>query len=407
MTYSVEAHVALKRVAEVAASPCGTWLAVSVQRVDRDGAKYVSDLWKVPLDGGAALQLTRGDCKDAAPCFRHDGSLAFLSNRQPNEVKPDAEAEKRMQIWLLPAEGGEPRQLTDEPLGVEGYRFAKRASRLVYFAPVLAGVAHDKQRETAADRAKHGPSARRFASQPVRHWDHWLHENPDFACSHLIACDANAAQRVDVTPEARREFAIEPALDVSGDGRYVAATRQSIGADRELDTTLLIVDLVSGASRVAGVADRVNFDAPVFSPDGKSIAATRLTRSSTTAIRPLATIVDTASGELRTLAAAWDRWPLIAGWSNDGSQLIVTADDAGQVPVCRIALADGGVERVTPLAAGGMHTNLAVLADGRIAGIRSTLLDAPECFVMASRPGSTPVPLARLSGFAGAGDWAE
>ena len=94
MTYAVEEHVALKRVAEIAASPCGGWLAVSVQRVDREGAKYVSDLWKVPLDGGAALQLTRGDCKDAAPCFRHDGALAFLSNRQPNEVKPDEEAEK-------------------------------------------------------------------------------------------------------------------------------------------------------------------------------------------------------------------------------------------------------------------------------------------------------------------------
>ena len=407
MTYSVEAHVALKRVAEIAASPCGGWLAVSVQRVDRDGAKYVSDLWKVPLDGGPALQLTRGDCKDAAPCFRQDGSLAFLSNRQPNEVKPDEEAEKRMQIWLLPAEGGEPRQLTDEPLGVEGFRFAKRADRLVYFAPVIPGIEHDKQRETATERSKHGPSARRFTSQPVRHWDHWLHENPDLASSHLISCDANAAQRIDVTSEARREFAIEPALDISSDGRYVAATRQSIGADRELDTTLLILDLVSGASRVAGAADNVNFDAPVFSPDGKCIAATRLTRSPATAIRPLATIVDTASGETRELAAGWDRWPLIAAWSNDGTQLIIAADDAGHVPVCRIALADGRVERITSLAAGGTHSNLAVLADGRIAGIRSTLLDAPECFVVESRPESKPMLLARLSGFAGALDWAE
>ena len=158
MAYTVDQHIALKRVSEIAASPCGTWLAVSVQRLDRDAAKYVSDLWKVPTDGSPAVQLTRGDCKDAAPCFRHDGALGFLSNRTPNETKPDEHADKRMQVWLLPAAGGEPQQLTDEPLGIEGFRFAPSADRMVYFAPVIPGVAHDKQRETATERAKKGPN---------------------------------------------------------------------------------------------------------------------------------------------------------------------------------------------------------------------------------------------------------
>src|SRR3954467_3674662 len=149
MTYSVNDHIKLRRVSSIAPSPDGRWLAVAVQRLDRDGAKYVADLWKLPTDGSTPSQLTRGDTQDSAPCFRHDGALGFLSNRQPNEVKPDEEAEKRMQVWVLPAEGGEGRQLTDEPLGVESFRFAKRADRLCYFASVIPGVAHDKQRETA------------------------------------------------------------------------------------------------------------------------------------------------------------------------------------------------------------------------------------------------------------------
>src|SRR5882762_1130296 len=115
MTYTVAQHIALKRVSDIAASPDGKWLAVSVQRLDRERAKYVSDLWKVPTDGSPAVQLTRGESKDTAPCFR--------SNRQPKEVEPEEEAEKRMEVWLLAGEGGEPRQLTDEPLGVEAFRF--------------------------------------------------------------------------------------------------------------------------------------------------------------------------------------------------------------------------------------------------------------------------------------------
>ncbi len=407
MSYDVEQHIALRRVSEVAASPCGTWLAVAVQRLDRDGAKYASDLWKIPTDGGAAVQLTRGDCKDFAPGFRHDGALAFLSNRQPNEIKPDEDAEKRMQVWILPGDGGEPKQLTDEPLGVDAFRFAKQAPRLVLFAPVIHGVAPEKQRETAATRAKNGPSARRLNAQPVRHWDQWLHDNDDLETTHLIACDAAGAARVDLTPDARREFAIEPALDVSADGKRVVATRQSPGKDRETDTTLLVIDIESNTRRVHGAADNVNFEAPAFSPDGRSIAAVRMTRSPDVVMRPLLTIVDAASGEMRQLAAKWDRWPNLACWSLDGSQLLVTADDAGDTPVFAIEAASGAVERISARASGGAHSNLAALADGRVAGVRSTLLDAPECFVIEARADAQPAAIACLSGFAGAHDWAE
>jgi len=401
MTYTVEQHIALNRVGAIAASPDGTWLAVSVERLDRDGAKYVSDLWKLPTDGGPAVQLTRGDSKDKAPCFRHDGALGFLSNRQPNEVKPDEDAEKRMQVWLLPAEGGEPRQLTDEPLGVEAFRFARRADRLVHFAPVLLGVAHEKQREAVSDRAKHGPSARRFTSQPVRHWDAWLHENDDLPCTHLVACDAAGKHRIDLTPEARREFAIESSLDVSDDGRRIAAMRRTPGKDRELDDAILLIDLDTGAQRLLGEGDGVLYDGIAISPDGRVIATARAVRSPTRAVRPVLTLFDTASGDSRTFAEQWDRWPLLGAWSADGARLFVTADDEGHKPVFAIDARSGKVER---LSAGGAHDHPTVLADGRIAVVRSTLLDAPECYVLEN---SRLVPLARLSGFAEASGWAK
>ena len=407
MTYTVQQHITLKRVSDIAASPDGKWLAVAVQRLDRDGAKYVSDLWKVPTNGTPAVQLTRGESKDSAPHFRHDGALGFLSNRQPNEVKPDEEAEKRMQIWLLPADGGEPRQLTDEPLGVESFRFAKRADRLCYYASVIPGVAHDKQRETASKHGKHGPSARHFTVQPVRHWDHWLHENPDLANTHLIACDASGKNRVDLTPDAKREFAIEPGLDVSEDGRQAAVTMQSIASDRELDSTVVVIDLATRKQRVLGKADCFDYSAPVFSPNGKSIATTRSKRSAKRAPAPVITIFDAASGKARRIAEKWERWMNLAAWTADGRRLIATADDGGHTPIFSIAAGSGAVIRVSAREAGGAHSHPLVLADGRIAAIRSSLTDAPECWTMASDRNSKPKPLARLSGFAEASKWAE
>ena len=66
--------------------------------------------------------------------------------------------------------------------------------------------------------------------------------------------------------------------------------------------------------------------------------------------------------------------PHLAAWSNDGKRLIVTADDQGHTPVFTIDAAGGTVERITSLTNGGAHADIAVLKDGRLAGIRSTLL---------------------------------
>ncbi len=131
-----------------------------------------------------------------------------------------------------------------------------------------------------------------------------------------------------------------------------------------------------------------------------------MTRSPTVVFRPTLALIDVAQGSLREVAKDFDAWPHIGDWSADGKRLIVGADVAGHVPVFTIDIASGKVERITAEREGGGHSDLNVLPDGRIAGIRSTFLEPPEAFVVAPKPDSPPQTLARLSGF-DYPDWAE
>ncbi len=413
MSYTVEQHIERPRVAEIAAAPHGRWLAVAVQRLDQERTRYVADLWKVPLDGTPATQLTRGDTRDTAPCFAPGGALGFLSNRVPTEFKSDEDADKRMQVWLLPADGGEPRQLTDEPLGVLGFRFARAGDRLIVLAPVLAGVAAERQREVARDQRKHGPSLRRLARQPVRHWDHWLDDGPQAECPHVIGYriegDGRATARVDLTPDARREFAIEPDFDVSADGRRVAITRALPGADRCEDSDILLIEADTGAARALGSETFVSTQWPRFSPDGRRLCVVRSRRSAQQAPHPRLTLVEVDSGAAAECAAPWELWPGPPEWSADGRRIFACADDRGQTLPFAVEVAGppGHPHPVQPCLAdapGGAFGDLVALPDGSLAGIRSTAVQPPEAFVLQAPLPARPRELARLSGPSPA-DW--
>jgi len=75
---------------------------------------YTNHIWTLPLEGGTPVQLTNASAPfmDWFPCWSPDGkAVAFVRAKDsPNMT----EAFKEASICLIPAEGGEPRQLTSE-----------------------------------------------------------------------------------------------------------------------------------------------------------------------------------------------------------------------------------------------------------------------------------------------------
>lgn len=80
-----------------------TWMSLDVSP---DGGTVVfealGDLYTVPADGGEARPLTRGMAFDSQPAYSPDGAaVAFISDRNGRE-----------NLWLIDADGGNPRMLS-------------------------------------------------------------------------------------------------------------------------------------------------------------------------------------------------------------------------------------------------------------------------------------------------------
>ncbi len=384
--FDVHALLGLARVSDPQLSPDGARVAYVVQRVSEEENAKIKQIFTVPVDGGAARQLT-DDGNNSRPRWSPGSSrLAFVSDRTGSS-----------QIWLMEADGSRQQPVTNIATEADGVLFSPTGDTLVFASRVYPDCGSNWECNKARlARDKDGRvKARVYDSLPYRHWDSW----DDDRRSHLFAIAAEASpgdgnHAVDLTPGDRDappvSLSAPEGYAISPDGLEVAYVRASdsaveSGLALSTDTDLFAVSIRGGES--VRLTDNPAFDGgPVYSPDGLYIAYLAQQRDGYESDRFRLMLYDRENGETAAVTEAFDRWVTSVAWSPDSSRLFLTADDRGREPIFTVLVSGGGV-------------NMAVYGDALHGDVQ--LLPDGKSLIYAAQSGSHPVEIFR--GFASGG----
>ncbi len=137
---TIEDLYSMKFLSRPRISPDGHQVAYVVTRIDERKHEYRSALWLSSIDGSATRRFSLESGHTSDPAWSPDGRwLAFVSDREGGEAA-DKEPKKRdkgkPQLWLIPTDGGEARQLTFMEHGVSSPVWSPDSKRLLFSAAV-------------------------------------------------------------------------------------------------------------------------------------------------------------------------------------------------------------------------------------------------------------------------------
>ncbi len=378
--FTAERMWALKRSGDPAISPDGKFAVLPLTTYDVGENKGLTDLWTVPVAGGAARQLTSDKASDTQPTVSPDGKwVAFVSKRGDDTDS---------QVYIIATDGGEARRVTNLPTGVMAPKWFPDSKRLAFVSnvwPDLVRWEDQAAREKERDSSK--MTARVWTQAPISYFDHFLDDRQP----HLFSIPIDGGEPTAITRMSgywlSKSEVDSSSYDISPDGLEVAFASDvdRSGIDSNLDI-ILLPTCGCKPPRDITVDNKADDAAPHYSPDGRYLAFGQQRISGFYADRARLMLYDRNSGKTTGLTENWDHSADGLVWERDSRGLLGVIDDAGTLRVYRFRL-DGS--KPAPVTKESSFGSLALAANGKaLVAIRQSFVEPPTLVRLDPRSGA-------------------
>ena len=335
--FTVEDLVTYPRVGAPSPSPDGSRIVFPLRSTDLAGNRGLTSLWVVRQDGTDLRQLTFPPGNDVDPCWSPDSSSVYYLSTRSN----------RSQVWKVPVSGGDAVQVTDLPLDLSGLKIAPDGKSLAFSMGVFPGTGYRETADRMAAIGKQNSSGMIYDRLPVRHWDTW----EDGRRNHIFVMPLSTGKPVDVMNSMDADSPSKPfggaeEYAFTPDSMGIVFTAADTGRGEAWSTGHnLYLASVSGTGNPASLtpANKAWSTQPVFSPDGRTLAYLAMTRPGYESDRYRIMVRSWPDGTGQEVAASWDRSPSSITWSPDGKTLYAIAPDSGNNGLFAIDPATGEV----------------------------------------------------------------
>ena len=365
--------IRMHRVGEAQISPDGKWVAYTLSTPDMNANRNASDIWMVPAAGGEPQQLTQSG-KDSSPVWSPDSrTIAFLSSRSGES-----------QIYLLSLNGGEAEPITKISTGVDIAKWSPDGKTILFTSEVYPDCKDDAC-NSARDEEREKDKVKAHVAEHLlyRHWSHWNYGKR----SHLFVMpasggatprDLTAGADYDVPPDQRGG---PEDINFSPDSKEICFTAVTDKMEAISTNGDLFIVPVSGGEPKRITATNPGFDGnPVYSPDGKYIAYHAQKTPEYESDRWRVMLYDRAAGKSEDLSEGFDRSAMELAWSPDSKTIYFTVENETLQPIYAMAAQVGAAPK--KVIADSYNAGFSLSSDGRTMAFERTSLTMPaEIFV--------------------------